>query len=251
MVTSHCGPVKVPVQLHRFASCRGRTSGRFAKPRILPKSRLVPLCTLSLFHSARFVTSVAELSAIAEPGLPEIAFAGRSNAGKSTVINVLTQQKRLAFASKTPGRTQLLNFFAISEKNENGERVERGFLVDLPGFGFAKADADKRATWDELVGGYVRVRQSLIGIVLVMDARRPFMAGDDALIRFVDRRGCLLHFLLNKSDQLGTSEKRAALATAKKSAAAIGPRASAQLFSGLKREGVEELTETLTRWLFN
>jgi len=226
-------------------------AGRFAKPRILPKSRLAPLYALSLFHSARFVTSVAELSAIAEPGLPEIAFAGRSNAGKSTVINVLTQQKRLAFASKTPGRTQLLNFFAISEKNEHGERVERGFLVDLPGFGFAKADAAQRATWDELVGGYVRVRQSLIGIVLVMDSRRPFMAGDDALIRFVDRRGCQLHFLLNKSDQLGKSEKRAALATAQESAAAIGPRASAQLFSGLKREGIEELTETLTRWLFN
>jgi GTP-binding protein len=76
------------------------------------------------------------------------------------------------------------------------------------------------------------------------------MPGDDALLRFVDRRGCLLHFLLNKSDQLGTSEKRATLAIAQKSAAAIGPRASAQLFSGLKREGIEELTETLTRWLF-
>lgn len=209
-----------------------------------------PSPPLALFHSARFVTSVAELHAIAPPGLPEIAFAGRSNAGKSTVINVLTQQKRLAFASKTPGRTQLLNFFALSEKDEHGERVDRGFLVDLPGYGYAKADAGQRATWDELVGGYVRERQSLIGIVLVMDARRPFMPGDDALLRFVDRRGCLLHFLLNKADQLGTSEKRAALATAQKSAAAIGPRASAQLFSGLKREGIEELTETLTRWLF-
>jgi GTP-binding protein len=193
-----------------------------------------PSLPLALFHSARFVTSVAELHAIAPPGLPEIAFAGRSNAGKSTVINVLTQQKRLAFASKTPGRTQLLNFFALSEKDEHGERVDRGLLVDLPGYGYAKADAGQRATWDELVGGYVRERQSLIGIVLVMDARRPFMPGDDALLRFVDRRGCLLHFL----------------ATAQKSAAAIGPRASAQLFSGLKREGIEELTETLTRWLF-
>ena len=228
----------------------GRTSGRFAKPRILPKSRLFPARALSLFHSARFVTSVAELPAIAPPGLPEIAFAGRSNAGKSTVINVLTQQRRLAFASKTPGRTQLLNFFAISEKNELGERVERAVLVDLPGYGYAKADAGQRATWDELVGGYVRNRQSLIGIVLVMDARRPFMAGDDALLQFIDRRGCLLHFLLNKADQLGTMEKRAALARAQKRAEAIGERSSAQLFSGLKREGIDELTQTLTRWLF-
>ncbi len=205
---------------------------------------------MQLFHSARFVTSAAELAALTPPGLPEIAFAGRSNSGKSTVINVLTQQKRLAFASKTPGRTQLLNFFALSEKNEHGERVERGYLVDLPGYGYARADAGQRATWDELVGGYVRERQSLIGIVLVMDSRRPFMPGDDALLQFIDRRGCLLHFLLNKSDQLSTAEKRAALAVAQRRAAAIGPRASAQLFSGLKRAGMEELAETLTRWLF-
>jgi GTP-binding protein len=205
---------------------------------------------LALFQSARFVTSVAELHAIAPPDLPEIAFAGRSNAGKSTVINVLTQQKRLAFASKTPGRTQLLNFFALSERDEHGERVDRGYLVDLPGYGYAKADAGQRATWNALVGGYVHLRQSLIGIVLVMDARRPFMPGDDALLEFVDRRGCLLHFLLNKSDQLGTTEKRAAIAMAQRRAELIGARASAQLFSGLKREGVEELSHTLTRWLF-
>jgi len=205
---------------------------------------------VQLFQSARFVTSVAELAGLAPPGLPEIAFAGRSNAGKSTVINVLTQQKRLAYSSKSPGRTQLLNFFALSEKNEHGERVERGYLVDLPGYGYARADPAQRATWDQLVGGYVRERQPLIGIVLVMDARRPFMPGDDALLQFVDRRGCLLHFLLNKSDQLGTAEGRTALAVAQRRAEAIGPRASAQLFSGLKRTGVEELAETLTRWLF-
>lgn len=205
---------------------------------------------MQLFQSARFVTSVAEFTALAPPSLPEIAFAGRSNAGKSTVINVLTRQKRLAFASKTPGRTQLLNFFALSERDEHGEHVERGFLVDLPGYGYARADAAQRATWDRLVGGYVRDRQSLIGIVLVMDARRPFMPADEALLQFVDRRGCLLHFLLNKSDQLGTTERRSALALARQRAEAIGPRASAQLFSGLKHSGVEELEETLGRWLF-
>ncbi|HTN48581.1 MAG TPA: ribosome biogenesis GTP-binding protein YihA/YsxC [Burkholderiaceae bacterium] len=207
--------------------------------------------SLSLFHSARFATSVADLGAIAPPGLPEIAFAGRSNAGKSTVINVLTQQRQLAFASKTPGRTQLLNFFTLSEKDTSGVRVDRGALVDLPGYGYARADAGQRATWDTLVGGYVGNRQSLIGIVLVMDARRPFMPGDEALLQFIDRRGCLLHFLLNKADQLGTADRRGALAIARKRAAAIGPRASAQLFSALKREGVEELAEALTRWLFS
>jgi GTP-binding protein len=205
---------------------------------------------LQLFHSARFVTSVADLPAIAPPGLPEIAFAGRSNAGKSTVINVLTRQRQLAFASKTPGRTQLLNFFALSENNELGERVDRGLLVDLPGYGYAKADAAQRATWDQLVGGYVRDRQSLIGIVLVMDARRPFMPGDENLLRFVDRRACMLHFLLNKADQLSTTEQRSALAVARRRAEKVGPRASAQLFSSLKRDGVEELGQVLTRWLF-
>ena len=96
---------------------------------------------MQLFRSARFVMSVAELDALPAPALPEIAFAGRSNAGKSSAINVLTGQKRLAFASKTPGRTQLLNFFELSERDENKQIVPRGTLVDLPGYGFAQAPA--------------------------------------------------------------------------------------------------------------
>lgn len=205
--------------------------------------------TTALYASARFVVSVADLAAIAPPALPEIAFAGRSNAGKSSVINVLTQQRQLAFASKMPGRTQLLNFFELSEKAEGGERVARGYLVDLPGYGFARAGEEQRAQWDALVGGYVRHRQSLIGIVVVMDARRPFMPGDEALIAYVGTRGSFLHFLLNKSDQLKTSEKRAALLTAQRRAEGFGGQASCQLFSALKREGVEELATTLSRWL--
>jgi GTP-binding protein len=204
---------------------------------------------VSLFATARFVVSVADLAALAPPGLPEIAFAGRSNAGKSSVINVLARQRQLAFASKTPGRTQLINFFALTEKDAQGERVERASLVDLPGYGFARADPAQKAQWDALVGGYVGSRQSLIGIVLVMDARRPFMPGDEALLDFVSPRQSLLHFLLNKADQLGTVEKRAALATAERRAAAFGGRASAQLFSALKREGIEALEATLQGWL--
>lgn len=208
---------------------------------------------MPLFESARFVVSVAELAALPPATLPEIAFAGRSNAGKSTVINVLTRRRRLAFASKTPGRTQLLNFFAISEPDcepgRNRPPVERGFLVDLPGYGYAKAPEQQRATWDALVGGYVRERQSLCGIVVVMDARRPFMPGDLALLAYLDRRELRLHFLLNKADQLKTMERRAALATAQGHAAALGARASTQLFSGLKAEGVEELDAILTGWI--
>lgn len=204
---------------------------------------------MQLFQSARFVVSVAELAGLPAAGLPEIAFAGRSNAGKSTAINVLTQQKRLAFASKTPGRTQLLNFFELSERDERGERVPRGFLVDLPGYGFAKAPEAQRAQWDTLVGGYVARRQSLVGIVMVMDARRPLMPADEALIAFLDRPTCRLHLLLTKADQLNNSEKRLALEHARRRAAELGPRASAQLFSALKRQGVEELEGTLAEWL--
>lgn len=209
----------------------------------------LPVSLVHLFHSARFVISVAEPAGLPPPSLPEIAFAGRSNAGKSTAINVLTQQKRLAFASKTPGRTQLLNFFELSERNGDGETVPRGFLVDLPGYGYAKAPQAQRSQWDALVGGYVAQRQSLVGIVIVMDARRPLMPGDEALIAFVDRPTCALHFLLTKADQLNNSEKRTALDTAKRRVAQLGSRASAQLFSALKRQGVEELENTLADWL--
>jgi GTP-binding protein len=204
---------------------------------------------VQLFHSARFILSVADLAGLPDAALPEIAFAGRSNAGKSTAINVLTQQKRLAFASKTPGRTQLLNFFELSERDEQGSTVPRGYLVDLPGYGYAKAPEDQRSQWDTLVGGYVARRQSLIGIVIVMDARRPLMPGDEALITFLDRPTCRLHFLLTKADQLNNSEKRLALDKARRRADELGSRASAQLFSALKRQGVEELETTLAAWL--
>jgi len=204
---------------------------------------------VQLFHSARFVISVADLAGLPPAGLPEIAFAGRSNAGKSTAINVLTQQKRLAFASKTPGRTQLLNFFELSERDADGQTVPRGFLVDLPGYGYAKAPDEQRLQWGALVGGYVAQRQSLIGIVAVMDARRPLMPADEALIAFIDRPTCRLHMLLTKADQLNNSEKRTALDRAKRRAAELGPRASAQLFSALKRLGIEELEATLAGWL--
>lgn len=204
---------------------------------------------MQLFHSARFLISVAELAGLPPASLPEIAFAGRSNAGKSTAINVLTQQKRLAFASKTPGRTQLLNFFELAERDQDGQTQPRGYLVDLPGYGYAKAPEAQRAQWDQLVGGYVAQRQSLVGIVIVMDARRPLMPGDEALITYVDRPSCALHLLLTKADQLNNSEKRTALDQAKRRADQLGARASAQLFSALKRQGIEELERTLERWL--
>ncbi len=192
--------------------------------------------------------SVADPTALPPPTVPEIAFAGRSNAGKSTAINALTDQKRLAFASKTPGRTQLLNFFELSER-EADQQVTRGMLVDLPGYGFAQAPAAQRSQWDSLVGSYVAQRQTLIGIVVVMDARRPLTAGDEALISFVMQRECALHFLLAKSDQLNNADKKSALELVQRRAAQIGPRATAQLFSALKRQGIDDLAYILAGWL--
>ena len=193
--------------------------------------------------------SVAEPTGLPPPTLPEIAFAGRSNAGKSTAINVLTGQKRLAFASKTPGRTQLLNFFELSERDVDGSQVARGFLVDLPGYGYAKVPASERARWDAVVGGYVADRRTLVGIVVVMDARRPFTPNDEALIDFIERPQRAVHFLLTKADQLNRSEMRTALTRAQQRACAMGPHVSAQLFSALKREGVDELQQALVSWL--
>lgn len=144
---------------------------------------------MSLFDSARFETSAAKVSQLPAAGLPEIAFAGRSNAGKSTTINVITRQGRLAFASKTPGRTQLVNFFKLTRRvGETKDREDIAYLVDLPGYGYAKASPEMRASWSALVGGYLADRPCLTGVVIVMDARRPFMPADEWLIEFSPTR---------------------------------------------------------------
>ena len=204
---------------------------------------------MSLFESARFRLSASELRGLPEMQVPEIAFAGRSNAGKSTTINVLTRQGRLAFASKTPGRTQLINFFSLTQKNEEGGRDHIADLVDLPGYGFAKAAEATRKTWSDLIGGYLAIRENLTGIVVVMDARRPFMPTDEWLIQFLSTRPVRMHFLLNKADQLNNQGKKDVLRLAQARAKQMGPHVSVQLFTGLKREGVDELRDVLLHWI--
>lgn len=206
---------------------------------------------MSLFDSARFLTSAAAIGQLPGAGLPEIAFAGRSNAGKSTTINVLTRQGRLAFASKTPGRTQLINFFTLSRKIAGTkEREEIAHLVDLPGYGYAKAAPNIRQTWSRLVGGYLSDRPSLTGIVIVMDARRPFMPADEWLIDFFSSRTHVRQlWLINKCDQINRSERGRVLTLARTRAQQTGEHVHVQLFSGLKREGVEELQQTLLTWI--
>ena len=208
---------------------------------------------MSIFDTAEFVISAAKLSGLPRgEGIPEIAFAGRSNAGKSTTINVLTRKTRLAFASKTPGRTQLINFFRLTRRKDEAtrERETVGMLVDLPGYGFAKASEETRGTWPTLVGGYIAERENLAGLVIVMDARRPFMPTDEWLIEFMRARPEVrMHWLLNKADQLKTMQKRETLRAAKARAASIGPHVTVQLFSGLKKEGTTELMAVLESWM--
>jgi len=208
------------------------------------------------FESARFVISVAELAQLNRASLamvPEVAFAGRSNAGKSTVINVLTAQRQLAHASKTPGRTQLLNFFAIDERDESGATQLIAYLVDLPGYGFARVGEDTRARWDELVGGYLATRRLLAGVVLVMDSRRPLTDADEHLLAWLaartDSASLRVHLLLNKADQIGRAERSRALARVEERAELLPMPVSVQFFSGLKREGIEELRDTLAQIL--
>jgi GTP-binding protein len=204
------------------------------------------------FESARFVISVAEPAQLNRAPLamvPEIAFAGRSNAGKSTVINVLAAQRQLAHASKTPGRTQLLNFFSIDGRDATGTAQLVAYLVDLPGYGFARVGEETRARWDELVGGYLATRRLLAGVVIVMDSRRPLTAGDAQLLDWLaardDASRLRVHLLLNKADQIGRGERGRVLAQVEQRADRLPMPVSVQFFSALKREGVEELRDTL------
>ena len=172
------------------------------------------------------------------PGAPEIAFAGRSNAGKSSAINTLAGQRRLAFVSKTPGRTQLINFFSLGGA---------AYLVDLPGYGYAGVPGEVREHWRHLVGTYIAERASLAAVVVVMDARHPLTELDLTLLEWLRNSGRLAHVLLTKSDKLSKQAAQATLARVRKELATVSPGATAQLFSSLKREGIEEAAGVLAR----
>lgn len=203
---------------------------------------------MSLLHRARFLTTIASVEQLRLAddqlrGLPEVAFVGRSNAGKSTAVNLLCNQKRLAFASKTPGRTQHLNFFAVGDRDR-----DYGYLVDLPGYGYAAASgAESRAHWDAFLGGYLRDRAELRGVVLIMDARRPLTDLDRQLIDWLGLAGKPIHALLSKSDKLNRSEIAQTLQTVR--AAFENSPHTVQAFSALKRVGLEEADRRVLTWL--
>lgn len=196
---------------------------------------------MSLFQNATYVCSAHRLQDLPPPGEPEIAFAGRSNAGKSSAINALANRTRLAFVSKTPGRTQQINFF----------RLDRGgLLVDLPGYGYAKVPMAMRVHWEQTLSAYLQTRSSLCGLALVMDARHPLTERDEVMLRWFEPTGRPVHILLTKADKLPSGRAVATLkAVRARLAAEYGSHYSAQLFSGLKQTGIEEAEAVLARWL--
>jgi GTP-binding protein len=187
------------------------------------------------FPDARFLVSAAAPGQFPADRGVEVAFAGRSNAGKSSAINAILGRQGLARTSKTPGRTRLINFFELSP-------LER--LVDLPGYGFASAPERERRTWPRLIEA-LRARAALKGLFVIVDARRGIGAGDEALLEWA-MPGHPVHILLSKADKLSRSESRQALAAA---AGALGQRATVQLFSAHARTGVEEAQRMLASWL--
>jgi GTP-binding protein len=193
---------------------------------------------MSTYPNVKFLTSAAEAHQLAPDTGREVAFAGRSNSGKSTAINTITQRAGLARVSRTPGRTQLINFFEILPDRR---------LVDLPGYGFAKVPEKVKEKWLQLLQHYFNVRESLVGLVLIVDSRRGLGAQDAAMLEWVLARGREAHVLLSKSDKLN---RRDATRVLKETTAACADAAvTVQLFSAHDKQGVEEARAVMDRWL--
>ncbi|MBL4835214.1 MAG: YihA family ribosome biogenesis GTP-binding protein [Pseudomonas sp.] len=202
-----------------------------------PATPLVSLC-----QQATFIKSASQVEQCPLDRGYEVAFAGRSNAGKSSALNTLTHA-RLARTSKTPGRTQLINFFALDEQRR---------LVDLPGYGYAKVPLALKEHWKEHLDAYLTGRDSLAGLVLVMDIRHPLSDFDRMMLEWSDVTGLPAHILLSKADKLAYgAAKNVLLKVQTIVRKEYGNRATVQLFSAPKRQGLEEAYEVLETWLFN
>jgi GTP-binding protein len=195
---------------------------------------------MSLFRGAAFYISAHQLSDLPPPLGAEIAFAGRSNAGKSSAINTLVDHNRLAFVSKTPGRTQQINFFKLPTGV---------FLVDLPGYGYAKVQRDLREHWEQLLSTYLQTRASLFGMVLIMDARHPVTPLDRQMLGWFASTGKPVHVLVSKSDKLTRQEAQKTLRNVQAELGNYADNYTAQLFSSSKKQGMEEAEETIGSWL--
>jgi len=205
---------------------------------------------VSILHRATFLASAARLEQLPPPAAPEVAFVGRSNAGKSSAINVLTNQRRLAFSSKTPGRTRLINFFGLPDTLNPAQAPDAwlGHLVDLPGYGYAAASRDMQKEWDEVLGGYLRYRPSLAAVVLLMDIRRGVTELDRRLTNWIAPSGKPILVLLTKADKLPYGQRIKAVAAVRKSLTALGMLAAVP-FSATQRIGLEEATTRIENWI--
>ena len=193
-------------------------------------------------HTARFLTTAAQLHQLPEITVPEIAFVGRSNAGKSTCINTLTQQKQLAFASKKPGRTQHINLFSLGRQNTTD-----AVLADLPGYGYAAVSRSDKLRWQQVMVNYLVSRPGLTGIVLLCDPRLGLTELDEALLEAVRPRveeGLKFLIVLTKADKLTRSEQAKVLSITRLQAGG----GEVKMFSALKKQGVDEVAQLLWQW---
>jgi GTP-binding protein len=205
---------------------------------------------LGWLHTAKFLTSSSKISQLPQGDMPEVAFVGRSNAGKSSAINTLAQQRQLAFASKTPGRTQLINLFLLGSRD-----APDAFLADLPGYGYAAVGRGKKLVWQKVMAEYLEVRRALFGVVLMVDSRHGFTPLDRQLMEFIAQRvrtgEVKLLVLLTKADKLTKSECKAAVDAASEVLGEFTTEDSdigVTLFSSLRRIGVDDVAEQLLAW---
>ena len=192
------------------------------------------------YRGAQFLTSAAKLPQCPPDTGWEVAFAGRSNAGKSSAINSLTNNKKLARTSKTPGRTQLINFFTLSDSQR---------LVDLPGYGFAKVPLAVKREWNKQLENYLQNRQCLRGLILLMDVRHPLQPFDQQMLSWAVQASMPVHILLTKADKLKRGAASSALLQVRTELKPHADRTSVQLFSALKHDGHKELIAVLDAWL--
>ena len=192
---------------------------------------------MAQFPPVEFLTSSWQPHQFPADHGAEVAFAGRSNAGKSSALNAITGRKDLARTSKTPGRTQLINFFTL-----NGQQR----LADLPGYGYAKVPEKMRDHWRQLLSRYVETRASLTGVVVVMDSRHPLTEFDWQMLEWTGAQNLPVHLLLTKADKLGRGES---MATIKKVRSAVGEGVTAQLFSAVTKTGVDEARKEVLKML--
>lgn len=192
------------------------------------------------FKTAAFLTSANALNQLPPDEGAEVAFAGRSNAGKSSALNVIIERRNLARTSKTPGRTQLINFFAL----DAGQR-----LVDLPGYGYAKVPEKVKRHWQQVLSDYLATRRCLRGLVLLMDIRHPLKEFDQQMLDWCHHQQMPVHILLTKADKLKRGPANNTLQKVRQMIKARYPLATVQLFSSLDRQGVEQAREKLIAWL--